>query len=142
MRGTVPKLFRLFLFSTAFLSTVYSSQGFTQVEQSNKAGNIGYPTVNAALTGLRSQPGITFREKRRWIIATDNSTRTIWAFTYESHPAHPAAVKRQIVVGDGGIFYNMNVLCEAQKTPCDKLVADFQTLNEKMNLKFQPKLKN
>src|SRR5262249_31728205 len=48
------------------------------------------------------------------------------------HPAHPSAVKRSIVSRGGATYIDMKVHCEASKSACDTLVADFQKLNDRM----------
>jgi hypothetical protein len=98
-----------------------------------QADSIGYPTVAAALTDLRSRPGVTFKTENGWTIATDDASHTIWVFASEGQPAYPAAIKRQIVDdGQGGASLEMSVLCEASKEDCDNLVRTFEALNARM----------
>ena len=56
---------------------------------------------------------------------------TLWSFAPEGSPAYPAAVKRQIRQAKDAINIDMNILCEASKAACDKLVADFQKLRRR-----------
>ncbi len=103
-----------------------------------QADAIGYPTVAAALTGLRSKPGVTFKAENGWTVATDAAAHTIWVFTSEGQPAYPAAIKRQIVEdGQGGSTLEMSVLCEASKADCDNLVRTFQALNARMTAELR-----
>ena len=74
--------------------------------------------------GVSSQSG--------WTVITENGGLTLWSFTPPGHPAHPAAVKRVMSQKDGAWYVNMNVLCQADKAPCDQLVQDFKLLNERM----------
>ncbi len=98
-----------------------------------QGGSIGYPTVAAALIGLRSKPGVVFRSESGWTIATDDTSKTIWVFSSEGKPAYPAAIKRQLVSDkDGGTSIQMNVLCEASKKDCDDLVRSFEALDARM----------
>jgi hypothetical protein len=96
------------------------------------SSGIGYPSVAAALRDLHSKPDVIFREEGGWIIAEDRSHYTLWSFATESDPAYPSAVKRTAVQETGGsVTMNMNILCEAKQDACDKLVANFNELNER-----------
>jgi hypothetical protein len=96
------------------------------------SSGIGYPSVAAALKDLRSKPEVIFREEGGWIIAEDRSHYTLWSFATEGDPAYPSAVKRTAVQESGGsVTMNMNILCEAKQDACDKLVANFNELNER-----------
>jgi hypothetical protein len=94
---------------------------------------IGYPTVQAALTALRSKSGVRIQQKEGWTTVSDKESDNVfvlWSFTPSGHPAHPSAVKRTIYDKDGEVFIEMNVLCQAAKAPCDDLVRQFQALNQ------------
>jgi hypothetical protein len=95
----------------------------------SKEGGIGYPSVAAALTALRAQPGVTFRSENGWTIGEDTKNTTIWSFAPAGHPAYPSAVKRQIVPAGAGAELQMIISCEAAKEPCDALVRQFEQLN-------------
>jgi hypothetical protein len=87
---------------------------------------VGYPTVAAALAGLRSRQDVQFSEQNGWTIATDEKALTIWSFAPSGYPAYPAVVKRQVVDRQGGgSDIRIDVLCEAKKAPCDDLVRTF-----------------
>jgi hypothetical protein len=92
---------------------------------------IGFATVAEALAALRSRLGVQISEQGGWTIVTESASGTLWSFTPSDHPAHPSAVKRSVVSRDGSTYIDMKVLCEANKTACDKLVADFQQLNQR-----------
>jgi hypothetical protein len=94
--------------------------------------SIGYPSVAAALQALQHKSGVNIVNQGGWTVIDDPSEQTIWSFAPPGHPAYPAAVRRQIIKESGGFSLKMNVLCQAAKQPCDKLVADFQELNKKM----------
>jgi hypothetical protein len=101
---------------------------------------IGYTSVAAALKDLRSKPEVIFREEGGWIIAEDRSHYTLWSFATEGDPAYPSAVKRTAVQESGGsVTMNMNILCEAKQDACDKLVANFNELNERARNSLQNK---
>ena len=92
---------------------------------------IGYETVAEALAALEAKPGVTVRDEADgWTVVGDG--RALWSFTPEGHPAHPSAAKREAVERDGQIVIEMAVLCQAGKEPCDQLVRDFATLNDRI----------
>jgi hypothetical protein len=97
-----------------------------------KVSTIGYPSVAAALADLRSKPEVQFSEAHGWTIAEDRSRFTIWSFAPASDPAYPSAVKRTALQEGSGVSMQMNVLCESTQSACDKLVSDFQALNDRM----------
>jgi hypothetical protein len=102
------------------------------VPNSTKSSGIGYPSVAAALADLHSKPEVIFREEGGWIIAEDRGHYTLWSFATEGDPAYPSAVKRTAVQESGGsVTMNMNILCESTQDACDKLVANFNELNER-----------
>jgi hypothetical protein len=102
------------------------------VRDPNASSGIGYPSVAAALKDLHSKPEVQFREEGGWIIAEDRSHYTLWSFAPEGDPAYPSAVKRTAVQEAGGsVTMNMNILCESTQDACDKLVANFNELNER-----------
>jgi hypothetical protein len=94
--------------------------------------SIGYPTVAAALSDLRSKRGVVITTQNGWIIANDSAATTIWSFAPTGNPAYPSAVKRQIEDRDGSAYVKMSVHCEASKSACDDLVRSFQALNAQM----------
>ncbi|HQS00428.1 MULTISPECIES: hypothetical protein [unclassified Polaromonas] len=95
---------------------------------------IGYPTVQAALEALQAKPGVQIQTTKpdAWTIANEPGD-VQWSFTPSSHSAYPAVVRRAIKMKtDGGIFIEMSALCQAEKAACDKLIADFKELNERI----------
>ena len=93
---------------------------------------IGYPTVAAALEALKARSDVKISVQGGWTIVEDRAASTYWSFTPPGHPAYPAAVKRTVVQRDGAFAIDLTALCEAQKAACDKLVADFQAMNERI----------
>ena len=96
------------------------------------ARGIGYPTVAAALEALRARSDVKITVQGGWTIVSDPNSNTLWSFTPSGHPAHPAAVKRSTVQKDGSVFIEMSALCQAEKAACDKLIEEFQALNDKI----------
>ena len=109
------------------LAAAIAISAFAQGER-----GIGYPTVAAALESLRARSEVSISVQGGWTIVDDRSTNALWSFTPPNHPAHPAAVKRTLVSRDGKLFIDMTALCEAGKAACDKLIAEFNELNERM----------
>lgn len=103
---------------------------------------VGYPTVAAALEALRARSDVKISVQGGWTIVDDRPANTFWSFTPAGHPAHPAAVKRAIVSKDGALFIDMTALCEASKSACDKLMAEFKELNERMGQSMRGQVQN
>jgi hypothetical protein len=89
----------------------------------------GYASVEAALQDLRTRKDAEVRVEKGWTIVIEPAAMRIWSFTPSDHPAHPALVRRAIVKEGSKVFVEMQAVCEAEKSACDKLVADFDTLN-------------
>jgi|SRR5271154_3243898 len=109
------------------------------VSNEGRASSIGYPSVAAALADLHSRIDVKFSESNGWTIAEDKSHFTLWSFAPAGDPAYPSAVKRTAVKGDKGVSMNMNVLCESTQEACDRLVADFEALNRRLQDSFKSK---
>jgi len=96
--------------------------------------SIGYPSVKAALSALQASqdPETTIITFQGWTLATIGKSwnSTMWSFTPEDHPAHPTAVKREVLTKDGMVYIRMNILCEADKPACNTLKADFEQRNK------------
>jgi hypothetical protein len=108
------------------------------VADTSGASSIGYSSVAAALADLHSNPEVKFSIQNGWTIAEDRSHFTLWSFAPEGDPAYPSAVKRTAVQAPGGsVNMDMRVLCQSTQAACDKLVADFNALNERMRSSFK-----
>ncbi|HEX3912723.1 MAG TPA: hypothetical protein VHW71_04385 [Steroidobacteraceae bacterium] len=101
--------------------------------------SIGYPSVAAALADLHSKPEVTFSVRNGWTVAEDQNHSSFWSFPPEGDPAYPSAVKRTAVQTQAGINLEMKILCQSTQAACDKLVADFNALNERMRNSFKSK---
>ena len=109
-----------------------------RAEDSGNTKSIGFKTVDEALAYLKTKPTVTFTNTKPdgWLIANDTSPFAVWSFTPEGHYAYPAVVKREIKQNDkGDVYVEMTALCQAEKEPCDRLIAEFQELNNKMHRK-------
>src|SRR5688572_12017310 len=103
--------------------------GFAQPDP--KAG-IGYPSVAAALSALRAKPGVKFSTQDGWTIANDTDG-AIWSFTPANHYANPAVGRRAIREQGGSFSVETRILCQAQKSACDRLQKDYVLLDQRMN---------
>lgn len=103
---------------------------FAQHEESR--GGVGYPTVAAAMEALRARQDVRISVQGGWTIVDDPRDGALWSFTPPGHPAHPAVVKRKPVEKDGAMFLQMLALCQAEKAPCDRLISEFEELNNKI----------
>jgi hypothetical protein len=103
---------------------------FPVAARATQANDIGYPTVAAALRGLKARTDVSASTDHGWTVFTDPSARTVWYFTPPGHPANPSVVKRTAITRDGATGYEMKSLCRANKTPCDKLLDEVQQLQE------------
>ena len=109
------------------------------VADTSNSSSIGYPSVAAALADLHSKPEVKFSIQNGWTVAEDRSHSSFWSFPPEGDPAYPSAVKRIVVQTAAGINLEMKVLCQSTQAACDKLVADFNALNERMRDSFKNK---
>jgi hypothetical protein len=103
-----------------------------QQAKDNAASDFGYPSVAAALEGMRVKSGTRSSVQDGWTVVEDSATKSIWSFAPQGHPAHPAVVRRTVVQEGNNISIQMSILCEAAKAACDKLAADFAELNNQM----------
>lgn len=103
---------------------IVNAQATTEIDN-----GVGYPSVAAALAGLKNKPGIVISVQRGWTIVEDRQEKSIWSFTPPNHPAKPAVIKRQVVSENGQVRMKMSALCQAEKVHCDALMAQFQALN-------------
>jgi hypothetical protein len=100
---------------------------------SEYASKFGYPTVASALADLKARPNVSISIQGGRTIIDDKANWTLWSFTPSNHPAHPAGVKRVILRdAESNVYIRMTALCQAEKEPCDKLVAQFQALNDRI----------
>jgi hypothetical protein len=106
------------------------------------ATGIGYSTVQDALVALKATPGVQvdITKPDGWVIVNEPGN-VQWSFTPRTHAAYPAVVRRAIKVNaTGEVYIEMSALCQADKTPCDKLVEDFKGLNEQIRKSISARL--
>jgi hypothetical protein len=105
---------------------------FAQQAEGPRPAGIGYATVAAALDAMRAKSGVNASVQSGWTVIEDRSTASLWSFTPPGYAAHPAAVRRTVTQQGNDVFIQMDVLCEAAKPACDKFVAEFNELNDRM----------
>jgi hypothetical protein len=138
LHATLPFLIAIFALLSVMVCA--SAQQITpNTDAKGRTPSIGYPTVAAAFDALRAKSNVNISNQGGWTIVDDRDDQTIWSFTPANHPAHPAVIKRIIVQKGDGIFIDMSALCHAEKPACDKLVAEFQALNDKIRESFSRK---
>lgn len=116
---------------------------FASADELKPEKGVGFKTVDEALAFLKTKPTVTFTVTKPddWLIANDTSPFTVWSFTPEGHYAYPAVVKREVKQNaQGGVFIEMTALCQAEKEPCDRLIQEFQNLNNKTRKNVQDNL--
>jgi hypothetical protein len=118
--------------SALMFVAAFANIAVAQDAASKTASDREYATVAIALEALRAKSGVKISDLSGWTVIEDRSTLSLWSFTPPSHPAHPAAIHRKVVQEGDNIFVKMQVLCEAPKPACDKVVADFEDLNQRM----------
>ena len=104
-----------------------------------QSSTIGYPSYEAALSDLKANPNARISQQDGWIVIemNSNSEMALWSFTTEGHFAHPAVIKRNIVESDQTVDIVMNALCGGTKPNCDKLIGQFEELNERISQNMQ-----
>jgi hypothetical protein len=114
----------------------WSGSVLAQSAGSAPGAGISYPTVVAALNALKAKPGVKFASNDGWTIA-DDTDGSIWSFTPAGHYANPSVGRRTLQERDGKFFVETQILCQAQKTACDRLRNDYALLDKRMNEAFQ-----
>jgi len=104
---------------------------------------VGFKNVADALAALKTRPGAKVSQRDGWTIITEQGGAIVWSFTTDTHPAHPAVVRRAIVVGDDGVArIEMASLCQAEKASCDRLMKDFRDLTERSSRAMKERMKS
>ncbi|WP_426341811.1 DUF4019 domain-containing protein [Pseudoduganella sp. S-14] len=100
--------------------------------------SIGYPSAAAALEALKARGDVAITEEGGWTVADDKAGHTLWSFTRPGHPAHPAAVRRTVVVENGQASIRMNALCQAKREACDNMLEEFRRMNAALQQSLAP----
>jgi hypothetical protein len=62
-----------------------------------------------------------------------NAKYILWSFTPDDHPAHPSAIRREIVKKGDQILIKMDALCYSNQLDCDLLIDQFKKINERIS---------
>lgn len=106
-----------------------------------KASSIGFANVEEAFEAITQSSEAQVSVQAGWTIATleQDGKYTLWSFAPKNHPAYPAAIKRQIIERDDGIYIDMKALCQSTKESCDHLIEEFKNLNDSIRNEMQKK---
>lgn len=125
----------LFLLALSFASVCEARSPVPLEENPSASKSLGYKKVAEAFSLLRSKPGASIQTTQPdgWTIITFSKPEfSIWSFTPDGHYAHPAVVRRTVKEGNGMTYLEMTAICENTKDSCDKLMREFQALNNKV----------
>lgn len=100
--------------------------------------SIDYPSAEAALASLKAREDVKLSVEGGWTIADDKANRTLWSFTQPGHPAHPAAVRRTVVLENGQPSIRMTSLCQASRLACDNMLEEFRRMNAALQQSLAP----
>lgn len=99
---------------------------------------IGFSSATSALEALKARGDVTIADEGGWTTADDKANRTLWSFTQPGHPAHPAAVRRMVVMENGQASIKMNALCQATQEACDSMLEEFRRMNAALQQSLAP----
>jgi len=119
-------------FSLVLVALLYlPALGAQQVAESSP---IGYATIEEAYNALKADPGTGMKEYEGWTIFNQkgDGKYILWSFTPLDHPAHPTAIRREVVRKEGEIFIKMDALCNSSQLNCDLLIDQFKNINERI----------
>jgi hypothetical protein len=126
----------LLLISIAIYASFSTAQEATEPipEDPYAAKSLGYTSVAEALESLKAKPDVSVTVTRPdgWTIIQQKEPFAIWSFTPPSHYAYPAVVRRTLERKGSDLYMQMAALCQADKASCDKLIREFNELNERM----------
>ncbi|HUL66262.1 MAG TPA: hypothetical protein VLW55_16800 [Burkholderiaceae bacterium] len=111
----------------------------------NAPAGVGFKSVADALAALKTRPGakISVSQPDAWTIITEQGGSVVWSFTPTTHPAHPAVVRRSIVVGEDGVpRIEMASLCQGERASCNRLMKDFRDLTERSSRAMRERMKS
>jgi hypothetical protein len=138
----------LFIFLTLSIAVVASGARAQPISEIPLAKDV--PTepqsgsVASRLEWLKAQPRLqtTITAPAHWTFLSTPDGGVQWSFTPTGHYAHPAVVRRELKIRQNGdVFVEMTSQCEAVKDACDKLLAEFAQLNERMAADVQRRLR-
>lgn len=101
-----------------------------------------HPSVSATMDALLDDREAEITSKGGWtyVDVVEDGRPVHWAFTPDSHPAHPSVVRRTPVEKDGEVRVLMAYRCEAARPACDQLIAEMTKQNAGMVERFKERL--
>lgn len=96
---------------------------------------IAYRTVAEALKDLEAKDGngTIVTHPDGWTVVTEPMASAQWSFTPKDHEAYPAVVRRIVTRSrEAGVSVDTASLCEAPKAACEKLMAEFAVMSERL----------
>ena len=120
------------LFVTALVTLLYLPA--LGAQQAAESSPIGYATIEEAFNALNADPAAGMQEHEGWTIFNQKGEGkyVLWSFTPLDHPAHPTAIRREVVKKEGEIFIKMDALCDSDQLDCDLLIDQFKKINERI----------
>ena len=120
--------FSLFLFALLFLPV-------SAAQQVAEPSPIGYATIEQAYNALKADSAVGMQEYEGWTIFNQKGEGKyiLWSFTPDDHPAHPSAIRREIVKKGEEILIKMDALCNSNQLDCDLLIDQFKQINERIS---------
>ena len=120
-------------FSLFLLALLYLPASVAQ--QAAEPSPIGYSTIEEAFNALKADPAVGMKEYEGWTIFNQkgDGKYILWSFTPDDHPAHPSAIRREIVKKGDEILIRMDALCNSNRLDCDLLIDQFKKINERIS---------
>ena len=132
-----------FALAIAFKGALAQSLPPPSEAASNSQQSLGYKSVAEALEAVKAKPSVNVNITKpdSWVIATEAEPFVQWSFAPSGHYAYPAVVRRTLKQSaNGDLSLEMTALCQAEKEPCDRLMAEFEQLNERMRQAVRARL--
>ena len=120
--------FSLFLVALLYLPVAAA-------QQVAEPSPIGYATIEEAYNALKADSAVDMQEHEGWTIFNQkgDGKYILWSFTPDYHPAHPSAIRREIVKKGDEILIKMDALCISNQLDCDLLIDQFKKINERIS---------
>ncbi len=114
--------------------TVAAAQAFCG-EPSGKADELAarYATAKGLKEIYKSNQYLAYSDDEK-------SPTRVYTFTVKGHPAHPAAVCRQIVKEGDAVTVKMVVVCDGEAGKCADLQNDFNVMTAKMQVEADQRM--
>lgn len=128
----IAAVLALFLAGLVATSTAVAERSQGTKQQMNLCGRT-FSSVVQAYERLTRDPRLRpLSTSQEYINLENKVAKTLWTFTREIHSAHPAVICRDVVEKNGQVLIEMKVLCQANKSSCDRLVDAFRAHNQKI----------